>query len=387
MSKIIKVAITADNHIGPSRFDHNKQSLEWMAEDIEENGCRLTLLGGDLFDKKCREEDLWLGSHFLSILNTQVLALMGNHGTERAMSVLANTQTGLGQLPKVVFLPSIVEIAGMTVYCLPHCDKANIQMATGVTGIVDAQATFNQSIDAILQYFKADSAIRTGLKIGLGHCTVQGSKTSTGQELYDPGLSHGFGVKLQQLAGMDLLFFALGHIHLQQTLCESPFPIFYPGSHSRMNYAETEEKGYKLAHIDAETGKLSQIEFRKNPHAPRLISLSFEWDGTDWNQVCDTDEDISGAEVRLIANYREGSFPNFAELQNAYEGECLRLDMTKKPITITKTRNAEVIQATNPKDQLLLYWKHAQESAPAEEEKAKVLALFDELMEETRNAI
>jgi DNA repair exonuclease SbcCD nuclease subunit len=372
----MKIAFISDTHIGV-RNEENLKSLSWMAATCEMQDVKVVLHNGDLFDKTAKEHDFWVATNWIKQLHAKLFILYGNHGTAKALEVLESAKTATGFTVNVIYTPEIFDLDGLKIFAMPHLDKAHLQQHKEYTGTMDSQEDFNNAVKTIFDNFSAESHHSDKANIFIGHLMVNGSETSTGQELYDPGLSQGFGIPLHYLTGMNLQFATIGHIHKHQVLTERPCPIMIPGSHTRHNHGETELKGFVIAEFNA--GKLVGWEFIVNPFAPQLITEEWAWDEEkqDWDFLSDENE-IALAHVRIIAGYPEGAKPNFQELVNLYDGHCRDWRLEKIVKTIAKARCAQIVEAVSPFEKLEIFWD--QGNAPEALAKQRIIKKLDAIL-------
>jgi len=109
----------------------------------------------------------------------------------------------------------------------------------------------------------------------VGHCNVTGAALSTGQKLI--GREIEIGVADLRLARARLV--CLGHIHKAQQLGSD---VFYSGSITRQDHAETEDKGFFVHSLD---GERLDSEFVRTP-ARKMVTL--ESDGLPDASLLDT---------------------------------------------------------------------------------------------------
>ena len=80
-------------------------------------------------------------------------------------------------------------------------------------------------------------------QVGVLHCTIG---TADGEQRYAP-------CTVEDLASTGLDYWALGHIHLRQVLCETP-RVVYPGSTQGLHIGEEGDHGCTLVRVDAAGG-------------------------------------------------------------------------------------------------------------------------------------
>jgi len=127
--------------------------------------------------------------------------------------------------------------------CLPTVTKANVVAAN--LGAIRGSSL--DTVSLIREMFQGWSIVNQSMReagvptILVGHLTVTGSQTSTGQVMTGRDLELTTGDL--KLAGCDA--YLLGHIHKQQ----SWDTIYYCGSITRLNHGETEAKGFYIHDI------------------------------------------------------------------------------------------------------------------------------------------
>lgn len=128
-------------------------------------------------------------------------------------------------------------------------------------------------------------------RIFVTHGTVTGSVLSSGQQIVGEDLE--FGVEDLLRANADV--YCLGHIHKHQSFAGK---IFYSGSPGRLNFGETEQKGFLIHEINE--GKLTTA-FIPTP-ARSFCFGEAAWDGnieTFEADVARVERECSGADVRF----------------------------------------------------------------------------------------
>jgi exonuclease SbcD len=158
------------------------------------------------------------------------------YATDKPVQVglVANRFTTLidGTRPKVVFS------------CFPTITKANV-IAANIEK--DPLSSTRETSALVLDMFQGWNSTNTLMReagiptIFVGHCTITGSETSTGQKMTGHDLDISTGDL--KLSGCDA--YLLGHIHKKQ----SWGTVFYCGSITRLNHGETEAKGFYVHDI------------------------------------------------------------------------------------------------------------------------------------------
>jgi len=187
----------------------------------------------------------------------------------------------LGSLPDNLSVTAVIS-------CLPSVSKAGLMPSAGAVD-ADIHAVNMEAAELLRDVFagwglvNADARRRGIPAVIVGHGSLMGSTTSTGQQMSGRDLEFGSGDL--SLAKADAV--CLGHIHKAQFQKN----IFYSGSITRLNFGEEEDKGFYFHEI--EDGKLAS-SFIKTP-ARRLITL----DISSMSDLGNMQDDLMEAHVRI----------------------------------------------------------------------------------------
>jgi exonuclease SbcD len=222
----------------------------------------LIVIAGDLFD-----EGVQLGSpaslaamDFVyrcgQIAPVVIIRGTSSHDAEGSINILSKLKTYYPvyatdrpeqiALDETGFHQDITPLPGVEVIisCLPSLTKANLMAyASGSTS-----ETTREAVDLMRDMFQGWGVVTTHARaagiptILVGHGTVTGSELSTGQVMTGRDLEWSTGDL--KLAKADL--YCLGHIHKIQSWEN----IYYSGSITRLNYGETEKKGFFIHEIE-----------------------------------------------------------------------------------------------------------------------------------------
>lgn len=248
--------------------------------------------------------------------------------------------------------------------CLPSINKAGLMaFASGTVG-----ETTRETVDLMRDVFQAWGIINQRARdkgvvtILAGHGTVTGSQTSTGQVMTGKDLEFSSGDLA--LAACDI--YCLGHIHKAQEL---PGNVFYSGSITRLNYGETEEKGFYIHEI-AE-GALSS-RFVTTP-AREMITAK-----TETLPTIDVVKDIKpGDSFRLMYEVNEedtGKVDEEAIRAEAIARGAVDVKIEKKIIPKVRTR-AEGISQEHDLYKKLMKWGETNDYAITVDMAEKLAAL------------
>lgn len=142
--------------------------------------------------------------------------------------------------------------------------------------IEDTDQAISQAMDSILSLF-GNNAIRFANvpHIANGHFQVGGAFISETQQL----IGRDIEISKSQLKMLNADLICVGHIHKAQEMGDN---IFYAGSPTRMNYGETEEKGFYIYEIGDHPTKTEYVSpnFINTP-ARQMINIKKDYTGNE----------------------------------------------------------------------------------------------------------
>ena len=176
-----------------------------------------------------------------------------------------------------------------TISFLPPPTKEHFVRGSG-SSIAQSDQDISTALSGVLSGFGAMAGAHKCPHILIGHVTVKGAVTSTGQQMTGREIE----ISREQLALANADLVCLGHIHKAQE--------FYSGSIYRENWGETEDKGFYIHEIEG--GKVA-TRFIKTP-TRKLHQVKFDLTDPDAD-LRDLDmilyqlspEDINDASIRV----------------------------------------------------------------------------------------
>lgn len=284
-----------------------RKAFDSLVQTAIEQKVNFVVIAGDLYDGDWR--DFQTGLYFnrkaaqLADENIKIYMIAGNHDA-------ANKMTRSLRFP-----PNVTMLAtdkAQTVF-VPELDVAIHGQGFASAAVTD---------DISLSYPHAD---RAAFNIGLLHTCASGRD---GHERYAPCTVEGLKLK-----GYD--YWALGHIHLRETLCEEPH-IAFSGNIQGRHIRETGPKGCLIVEVQND----------------RSVVTSFEpLDVLRWNRLIINLEDIGDESElltalesefhRLVTESSEKSLAVRIELKNAtsiHRDLIANLEQTKEEIRSVATR-------------------------------------------------
>jgi len=313
----------------------------------------LVLLAGDIYDGEDRgvraQLRLRRGLEKLSTAGISTYIVHGNHDP-------------LGGYSAIRDWPTSVHIFGSDQVQRLPVQRDGQQVAT-VYGISYGQP---QMRDNLAQRFSREGS--GGLHLGLLHCSVG---TSAEHDTYSP-------CELADLRRAGLTYWALGHVHQRQVLCQSGFWAVYSGNTQGRSPKPTEcgPKGVTIVDADC-TGA--------------ILSASFE--PVDAARFVQTELDI--ADMSDLPALRGALEERASQLRSEHAGRSLLL---RAVLTGTGPVNADLRRQGTIPDLLaelrrdaedlrpLLYWESIQDSTRAELELARIEGRGDFLAEVLKQA-
>ncbi|UCE67372.1 MAG: metallophosphoesterase [Candidatus Zixiibacteriota bacterium] len=208
-----------------------------------------------------------------------------------------------------------------------------------------------EKLRVILSDFGAKAIDSPKPHILMGHFTVAGSETSTGQVLMGGEII----LSPADIALANADYVAMAHIHKAQKIEPN---IYYAGSPYHLNFGELEEKGFNIVTFD-DDGNLADVEFVKNPHARsrQTIDVRFNPETRDWDL---SEKPHPGADVRirLYAPMHEFSDEIVDQVEaTTLEAGVHTIKVEKIPTPENRVRAANLSTAQTLRDQLIEYAK------------------------------
>ena len=263
---MIAVACIGDTHLQQSntRNDDRLAALDVaIAAALQVPDLKVLVHMGDVFHSESSPWDRLAVALRLQRAadHVPVLVVEGNHG--RAGDTTLLERLGSAHGIRVITQPGLHEINGILFAVLPYPSKAAM-VAAGATREAQVQIA-HDSFDIIaMQDTGARWQAWTGPKMVVGHLTIAGAVTSVGQPLVAAELEMD-PLTLARYGEVPKVF---GHIHKHQVVGSG----VYVGSSCRMDWGETERKGWLLVEF-----KQTNLLFQgaAPPPAPWLHQWSF----------------------------------------------------------------------------------------------------------------
>ncbi len=206
-----------------------RRAFENLVDAALSRGVAFVILAGDLFDGDWKDygSGLWFSSQLrrLSKVAIPVYLIRGNHDAESRVQKKLALPDGVKQFPPKA--PKTFKIKGLGV---------------ALHGQSFAEAHVTENLAA-----GYPNAVAGMLNIGVLHTGLEGYE---GHGVYAPCTQ-------DDLASKGYDYWALGHIHKREVLCEDPWIVF-PGNLQGRHARETGPKGATLVHVEG--GKVQGVE-------------------------------------------------------------------------------------------------------------------------------
>lgn len=348
----MRVAIISDSHFDETkRFEECCRLHHWIHDDASGRGISLTVLGGDLYERRSTPEERRAAAEWITSMAelAPVAAVRGNHDVPEDVALLRRLRT---EHPVIVEERAAVHIiSGAAVACMAWPRKADVLAWARERG-VDAGALAAEHLRAVLTGLGAEVAQHPGPRILLAHAMVSGAVAATGQPLVGSELE----VSLADLALAQADFVALGHIHRGQGFRFGDVPMVYAGSPRRTDFGMDHPVGYVVANV--ERGHASW-EFIGAPSAPMLL-IDAVYDPEAGLQLV-APSDVSGAEIRIRTvvdvEYREAAKAAVATQVAAWlECGAVLVQPEERVSADVRARAPEVAAAHTLREKLCAYW-------------------------------
>ncbi|MFH2074226.1 MAG: metallophosphoesterase [Pseudomonadota bacterium] len=311
----MKILHTADWHSRDKDIDEIRKCLEFLVAEAREEQPDLIIHAGDIWDS--RDVKLDTKAVKLAVRTISELAdiapfvtVTGTHSHEATAPEILSMVRGqnpihvstqpeqiylldgrfTGDIPEPPYEPEII------LSMVPQPTKEYFARTTQ-SSISESDQEIGGLLGAIFAGFGGMAAQWRRPHVLVGHFTVKGSVTSTGQQLI--GREIEVSREHLELARADLV--CLGHIHKAQEVAPN---VFYSGSIYRENWGEQEEKGFWLhGWEDGQPwSEFVETPTKKLLRAPADLTLEdvLSTDSALYMHMCSfSDQEIKDASVRV----------------------------------------------------------------------------------------
>jgi exonuclease SbcD len=300
----IKIIHTADWHLGGNYPEKAQASAEYLVAQIYDKQSPafnpdVICLTGDLTNHSIHVHSEHLAPFLYLVANTTcpIVLLQGTPSHEPFGTV--NNIAALSNRIKVIDEPGVqlnigdrLLIAGLPALTRSQLAEWARALVEGIDGFADPAA----AIRILLEHQGKLWAHSDEPKVYLGHWTVSGCVTPTGQTMTGNDLE--VGLDDLALAGADVVL--LGHIHQSQQW-RGPGLVSYSGPPYPTSWGELHQTSFSVVEIDGDTAKLVSFVRIPMPHRP-MAKFDIEFTGE------------IGADGNWLASATSGEFDRIKEL-------------------------------------------------------------------------
>lgn len=342
----MKILHTGDLHFrSGSTLSEIRKCSNFLIETASHENPDLNVIAGDLFD-----ENVELGSEaaiaaikFVTGLSqtAPVLLLKGTPSHDgdnlKMIKELKNERIFIAdRIGQIGFDNTgfTDQKSGCIISCVPAPTKASVLEAKGNGTISENHFEIADLLRDVFQMW--GQKVGSKLHIIVGHFTIRGSETSTGQQMVGKDVDLGTGDLT--LAKPTLVL--LGHIHKAQGWGM----IYYCGSITRLSFGEEEDKGFFIHEIPRnEEGSRTRSRFIETP---ARVMITQNWPDVSLKNL------VEGDNLRVIARLNEGEMFDPRELKELTREKGISLKLEKQIIPAIRARAEGISKATSLKEKL-----------------------------------
>lgn len=356
----MRIAFVTDQHFdSSSRFAETIRIHDWIAEDAGRRGCELTLLGGDLFERKSNipERDAvakWLIS--MAELGP-VFGVYGNHEHRDDLEIHCHLESRHGI--EIYSRPIVRTFRDLAVACLPWPRKANLHAQFAIESSEQGGMAASECLRMVMRGLgeQLDSRPDHG-RIGLMHVMIDGAKTDHDQPIVGADMA----VSLADLSLLRAGFYACGHVHAQQEYDIDGAPAIYGGAPRHNNFGEPGPKGYTVIEFDG--SRLVGWERVPTPATPMVLLYGAFIDGEivlaeECKRLAD---ECPPAEIRLryrVATDQREAARAAADAMTTFlleKRDAISVKAEPEVITEQRARAPEIIAAKTLREKVECLW-------------------------------
>lgn len=265
----MRILHTADWHLGKllkgrERTPEIHQALQGLLGLVRSERIELVLVAGDLFDRSVvsTEAEAAAFEFFLGLreLGVPALVIAGNHDSRERMEALSPLLylTGATVFGEVRFAErgGVVDFPGGRAALMPFLSERRLVKANHLLDGDGSQwkGVYGEGMSRIFKNlgggFDPDL-----INVFMAHLTVEGSRLGGGEFIFHT--TNSYAVKASDFP-LSSSYVALGHIHRQQQVGESP-QAWYSGSLIQLDFGEGEESPRGALIVELEAGLSPRI--------------------------------------------------------------------------------------------------------------------------------
>jgi len=373
----MKLISTGDHHWNERRrFAESVRIHREIAELVAAEKPDVFLSGGDLYEGASTPVEREAVADWVTSVaeHCPVLVTKGNHDRPVDCLLLRRLRT---RYPVIVEEGAgLHRIGGAQIAAMAWPTREGL-LKMSVDTEVDRDALTSEALRAVLRWLGSQFEDLHGPRILLGHFMVDGSVTSTGQELVGAPCS----VALSDLDLVGAQVGLMSHVHKFQQWDSTGTPYLYTGSPLRQNFGELEDKSVTLVEFDGP--KLVSIR-QVQTSATRMLLLDGEWSVDHWKPGpvgpgCTPLMEPSGAEIRFRYRCSSEHRTQAAAAASKIRDDLLAngaVSVQVEPVIEVKNsaRAPEIALARGMAEKLPAFWA-ARATTPEEPRRSRLLDL------------
>lgn len=352
----MKIIASGDHH-----YDEHRRLAEcvrihaWIADLVRQERPGLFLSGGDIYERSSTPVEREAVAEWLAAVAEvcPVVIAKGNHDRPLDAALMRRIRS---RHPIIVEERAAVHVvAGAAIATVAWPSRSALAaMAGGDAAGTDAAA--KDALAAVFRGLGAQLAAHDGPRVLLGHFMIDGSVTSTGQEML--GAEMNVSLADLALAGADVVIAA--HVHRAQEFEIGGAPVLLAGSPFRQNYGEMEPKSVVL--LEWSGGRLARVERVPTPCAA-MVHLAATWDADSASLDGLDDADFpDGAEIRLRyhvpADQQDAARRDAQRWADEFRAAgAVSVKLEPMVLAVTRARTPEVAAARTLEQKLRALWE------------------------------
>jgi exonuclease SbcD len=356
--RILHLADLHEKLTGP-RTDECRRILDMIPEQAREAKPDVIIVAGDVYDRRSTpEERLYLASIFSALDDVApVFAISGNHDDPEDLRLFHEWRPTI----RVITEPTITSYENLNLAFLPWPSLGHLAAAIGPqVSIAERREVAKAALIDVLRGFKALRLDPPSPSLLVAHMPVTGASMDSGQPVSG---GEEIALSADELLECGAAGVALGHIHLRQQMRTGDGrPVWYAGAPFRGSFGEAAgEKGGLLWDWIDGAWKVTPWDVPARPMV--LVEAQY----ADDTFVVSEHDTLKAAEVRLRIEFPADQREAARERAEAWKrlaeaADALSVTIEERPISVSRTRCAEIEKARTIADKLTAWaWSTAQD--------------------------
>ncbi|MBO1437093.1 exonuclease SbcCD subunit D [Meiothermus sp. CFH 77666] len=294
----MRILHTADWHLGKvlkgrERTPEIRQALQELLRLVRSERIDLVLVAGDLFDRSIvsTEAEAAAFEFFMGLREQSVPALViaGNHDSRERLEALSPllSLTGATVFGNLRFVEEggVARSNGAKIALLPFLSERRLVKAHHLLSGDTSQwkGIYSEGMRQVIAHLA--QGCDADINLFMAHLTVEGAKLGGGEFTFYTTNSYALPASHFPL---NLSYVALGHLHRQQQVSESPV-AWYAGSLIQLDFGESEINPRGALIVEVEPGQPPRVHEVNQRWGKPLKTFRVRRDSLDrrWNEIRD----------------------------------------------------------------------------------------------------